>query len=256
MPIARAQWSGWGNLRCASPIVPLAAALVAVESLAAWRGLDWRPARGVAITPVLPAAVLLASLVGWRGLGFSRRQLRAWIEFGTSMVALLVVVGTVYLARGGAPRALLSLLAGATEEELVFRVAAPIAAGGVAAWLLRRPAGDLLAWGTLPRVVAVLTAALTFTAGPGHLAQVGAAAWRTVPFLAVGTLLSYVFLRTGNVLAGLLVHAVLNLATVAYLVGILPRAAWALVVIAALGCFALGAERAGRRLGLVRPVTR
>jgi membrane protease YdiL (CAAX protease family) len=72
-----------------------------------------------------------------------------------------------------------------------------------------------------------------------------------VPFVAVGLLLSYVVLRTGNLVVGLLVHALLNLATVCYLSGSIPRPVWALVVILALAGFARGAERAGRRLGLV-----
>ncbi|MCU1467537.1 MAG: hypothetical protein JWM72_3465 [Actinomycetia bacterium] len=46
----------------------------------------------------------------------------------------------------------------------------------------------------------------SFTLAPGHLAQAGAA-WRLVPFVALGLLLSYVVLRTGNVVVGPEPHA-------------------------------------------------
>ena len=245
------RWSGWWQPQCWPLVVPLAAVVVVVEALAVWTGIAWRTPGGVGVTPVLPAAALLATLVGWPGLGFSHRQLRAWGECAATTLLLLIVVSVVFLARVGPPRALLSFIAGATEEELVFRLAAPLAAGGVAAWAWRRSPIDLLTWGTGPRVVALTVAAATFTVGPGHLSQAGTALWRLLPFVAVGLLLSYVVLRTGNLVVGLLVHALLNLATVCYLSGSIPRPVWALVVILALAGFARGAERAGRRLGLV-----
>jgi membrane protease YdiL (CAAX protease family) len=244
------RWCGWWHPQCWAPVVPLAAAVVAAEGWEVWTGAGWRPAGGVAVTPVLPAAALLATLVGWRAVGFSARQLRAWGECAACTTALLVLMTVVYLARVGPPRALLSLLAGATEEELVFRLAAPLAAGGIAAWIRGRSPVDLPGWGTGPRLVALTVASLSFTVAPGHLAQ-AAAAWRLVPFVALGLLLSYVVLRTGNVVVGLFLHVLLNLATVCYLSGSIPRPAWALVVIVALAGYARGVERAGRRLGLV-----
>jgi membrane protease YdiL (CAAX protease family) len=75
-----------------------------------------------------------------------------------------------------------------------------------------------------------------------------------VPFIAIALLLTYVVLRTGDLLPGMLVHALLNLATVCYLSGGMPRAVWAITVVAGLGIYAWGAETAGRRLGVVLPV--
>ena len=245
------RWQGWSNLSLLGPLVPVAAAIVGVETVAAWAGLAWHPAGGVAVTPVLPVAMLFATLVGWRKLGFSRGQLEAWSGCAAGIALMLVVVSVVFLTRVGPPRALLSFFAGATEEEVVFRLAAPVAAGGIAAFLLGRSPGDLLAWGTAPRAVALTVSALGFTLGPGHIAQVGTAAWRLTPFVAIGLLLSYVVLRTGNLVVGLLLHIVLNLATVCYLSGGITRDMWALLIIAALAGFGLGAERAGRRLGLM-----
>jgi hypothetical protein len=250
----RMRWSGWWNLRCPAAIVPLAAAIVAVEALAVWSGEIWRPLGGPGLTPVLPAVVLLAGLVGWRHLGLSERHLWAWWEFAAVMGTLFVAIGFEFLTHVGPLRELTSFFVGATEEELVFRFAAPLAAGGIAAWLLGRSPGDLLAWGTTPRTVAVVTAAAGFTLMPGHLQQVGGAAWRLVPFVAIALLLTYVVLRTGDLLPGMLVHALLNLATVCYLSGGMPRGLWAITVVVGLGSYAWGAERAGRRLGLVLPV--
>ena len=244
------RWCGWWHPQCWGPVVPLAAAIVAAEAYEVWTGAGWRPDAGVAVTPVLPAAVLLATLVGWRTLGFSARHLRAWGECAACTAALLVIVSVVFLVRVGPPRALFSFLAGATEEELVFRLAAPLAAGGITAWIRRRSPVDLTAWGTGPRIVALTVASVSFTVAPGHLAQAGAV-WRLVPFVALGLLLSYVVLRTGNVVVGLILHVLLNLSTVCYLTGSIPRAAWAFVVIVALAGYARGVERAGRRLGLV-----
>ena len=160
-------------------------------------------------------------------------------------------MSALFLDRVGPPGALFSFFAGATEEELVFRLAAPIAAGGATAWVLRRPPSNLAGWGTAPRVVALAVAGIAFTAGPGHIAQIGTASWRLAPFAAIGVLLTYVVLRTGNLVVGLLVHVVLNLATVCYLDGDLSRVTWATVVVLALIGFARGAERAGFRLGLM-----
>jgi membrane protease YdiL (CAAX protease family) len=246
---ARTTWSGWWELRCESALVPVAGAVVAVETWAAWRGVVWHPLGGPGITPVLGAALLLASLIGFGSLGCSPRQMKAWREYSLAVAALFVFVA-VLVTRAGLGRELASFLLGATEEELVFRLAAPLAFGGTTAWLLHRPAGDLARWGTAPRVVAVVVAAVSFAAGPGHLGEIAGAPWRLAPFITVGILLGYVVLRTGNLVAGLLVHALLNLATVAYLDGEISRLLWALLVVAALVTFARGAERAGRRLGV------
>jgi hypothetical protein len=160
------RWSGWWQPQCWPLVVPLAAVVVVVEALAVWTGIAWRTPGGVGVTPVLPAAALLATLVGWPGLGFSHRQLRAWGECAATTLLLLIVVSVVFLTRVGPPRALLSFIAGATEEELVFRLAAPLAAGGVAAWTMRRSPIDLLSWGTGPRVVALTVPRRRSPSGP------------------------------------------------------------------------------------------
>ena len=89
---------------------------------------------------------------------------------------------------------------------------------------------------------------------PGHLAQVGGPL-ELVPFLAIAMLLTYTVLRTGALVPGIAVHTLLNVATVAYLAHAMPNPAWAAIVIVGLGAYAWGAERAGRRLGRMSPVT-
>ncbi|MFN8035066.1 MAG: hypothetical protein U0V73_03965 [Acidimicrobiia bacterium] len=248
------RWTGWWDLHCPSGFVALAGVIVAVDSVAVWRGLVFRPFGGPGFTPVLPAAVLFAFLLGWSRLGLTERHLAAWWEFGAVGVALLAPLAAAFVVRVGGPGELGSFFVGAAEEELVFRVAAPLAIGGLVAWWLGRAPGRLAGWGTAPRVAAVLTAAATFACTPGHIDQVSGQAWRLVPFVSLALLWTYVVLRTGDVLPGLLAHALLNIATVCYAQGALPRSVWAVTVVVILGAYAWSAERAGRRLGVVQPV--
>jgi hypothetical protein len=250
----RLRWTEWTDLRCPTLAVLLAAAVVGVTALAVWAGLVWRPLGGPGLTPVLPASLLLATFVGWNQLGLSRSDLRVWRETLLIVGGLLVLAGAVYLAGPGSPRELISFGVGSLEEELVFRFAAPLALGGLTAWALGRPAGDLRAWGDGPRAVAVVGAAVTFTCMPGHLAQVSGPL-ELIPFLAIAMLLTYTVLRTGALVPGIAVHALLNIATVAYLAHAMPNPVWAGIVIVGLGSYAWGAERAGRRLGRMAPVT-
>ena len=249
----RLRWSEWTDLRSPTIGVLLAAAVVATTALAVWAGIVWRPLGGPGFTPVLPAAVLLATFVGWNQLGLSASDLRVWRETLIVIAGLSVVVAGIYLVGPGSPRELLAFGVGSLEEELVFRFAAPLALGGLTAWALGRPAGDVRAWGDGPRAVAVVGAAVTFTCMPGHLAQVGGPL-EIVPFLAIAMLLTYTVLRTGALVPGIAVHALLNVATVAYLAGAMPNPVWAATVVLGLGAYAWGAERAGRRLGHMSPV--
>lgn len=232
----------------------LAALVVATTALAVWSGIVYRPLGGPGFTPVLPAALLLAGLVGWNQLGLARSDLAAWRETLLVIAGLVAIVGTLFVMRVGAFHELVAFGVGSLEEELVFRFAAPLALGGLTAWILGRNPGDVRAWGTGPCAVAVVGSAVAFTAMPGHLAQVGGPL-ELVPFLAIAMLLTYTVLRTGALVPGIAVHALLNVATVAYLAGAMPNPAWAAVVIVSLGAYAWGAERAGRRLGRMSPVT-
>ncbi|MGZ8753524.1 MAG: CPBP family glutamic-type intramembrane protease [Acidimicrobiia bacterium] len=249
----RVQWSEWTDLRCQPSAGLLAALVVPTAAIAVWSGILYRPLGGPGFTPAFPAAVILATFVGWNQLGLSATDLRVWRETLLVIGALLAVVGIVFVTRTGTGAELLAFGIGALEEELVFRFAAPLALGGLTAWALGRPLGDLRAWGNGPCAVAVIGSAVVFTCMPGHLAQVDGPL-TLVPFLAIAMLLTYSVLRTGALLPGIAVHALLNVATVAYLDGVIPNPAWVAVVIVGLGAYAWGAERAGRRLGLMSPM--
>jgi membrane protease YdiL (CAAX protease family) len=249
----RVQWSEWTDWLVPPVAVLLAVLVVATAAAAVWSGVILRPLDGPGFTPALPAAVILATFVGWTQLGLGRTELAAWRETLLVIGGLLVAVGLVFVARVGSPGEVLAFGIGSLEEELVFRLAAPLALGGLTAWALGRPVGDLRSWGSGPCAVAVVGSAVVFTCMPGHLAQV-AGPLQLVPFLSIAMLLTYIVLRTGALLPGVAVHALLNLATVAYLEGAIPNPVWAAVVIVGLGAYALGAERAGRRLGLMTPV--
>ncbi len=249
----RVQWSEWNDWRFPPVAVLLSVIVVATAAGAVWSGVILRPIDGPGFTPALPAAIILATFVGWNQLGLARADLRAWRETLIVIGGLLGVVGVVFVARVGSPAEVLAFGIGSLEEELVFRLAAPLALGGITAWALGRPVGELRAWGNGPCAVAVAASAVVFTCMPGHLAQ-AAGPLQLVPFLAIAMLLTYIVLRTGALLPGVAVHALLNLATVAYLAGAIPNLVWASVVIVGLGAYALGAERAGRRLGLMTPV--
>lgn len=251
----RLRWTEWTDLRCSPLVVLLAAGVVGVTAMAVWAGMVWRPLGGPGFTPVLPASLLLAWLVGRRQLGFCRESLAAWREVWVLLGALLAGVSIAYVLGAGSSKEVAAFGVGALEEELVFRFAAPLALGGLTAWVLGRPPGDVRAWGDGPRVVAIAGAAVAFTCMPGHLQQVGDPL-ALVPFLAIAALLTYCVLRTGALGPGVAVHALLNLATVAYLVGAIPPFAWGLVVALGLGLYARGAETAGRRLGHLTPADR
>jgi hypothetical protein len=230
--------------------VLLAVAVLATGSLAVWAGLLWRPLGGPGLTLALPSALFVLTLLGWARARRAARDLLVWWEALAVLVALLLAAGAVLVAGTATPLDFVALGVGALEEELVFRFAAPLALGGLTAWALGRAPGDVRAWGNGPRTVAVIGAALAFTVMPGHLEQM-ATPLHAVPFAALAMLLTYTVLRTGAIVPGVAVHALLNVATVAYLEGTIPRGMWTLFVVAGLGVYAWGADRAGQRLGLI-----
>jgi membrane protease YdiL (CAAX protease family) len=247
-PGAARRWTGWTDRTCSPTVVLLAAVVVATGCLAVWADLLWRPWGGPGLTLALPSAVLVVSLLGWERVCRAARELRVWWESLAVLGALLLATGAVFVAGPGTTFELAALGIGALEEELVFRFAAPLALGGLTAWTLGRPPGDVRAWGDGPRAVAVVGAAAVFTAMPGHLEQMSSPL-HALPFAALAMLLTYTVLRTGAVVPGVAAHALLNIATVAYLQGSIPRGLWSALVVAGLGTYAWGADRAGRRLG-------
>lgn len=249
---SRWRWQHWTTFGRSDALVAVAAVVVAATIVAVWRGEVLRPWAGPGFTPVLPLSIGLGLLVGSRHLGLRRRDRRAWAPtFGLLATALAVTAAT-FVAQVGPPTEAFAFLVGALEEELVFRLALPLATGGITALVLGRPGADPARWGTAPRVVALVTAGIAFVVMPGHLDQMDHLL-AAIPFAATALLFTYVVLRTGALLPGVLAHAALNLATACFLAGAISRPLWSLAVVVVLAAYARGSEVAGRRLGYLQP---
>jgi membrane protease YdiL (CAAX protease family) len=75
-----------------------------------------------------------------------------------------------------------------------------------------------------------------------------------LPFVALGMVLGYAVLRTGALFPATVVHALLNLATIATFTGEMSATLRSALSAAALVALVLGTVVAGRRLGIFRPV--
>ena len=170
------------------------------------------------MSPAIPLGVLLAFMVGTKRLGLDRANLLAWREF-------LVVSGTAllfgmlqYSMNLGGTREAFGLSLAALGEELVYRLAVLILVGAACAALVGRNWRNAEDWGVGPGIVALLAAGLVFTLLPGHVAQMSDGL-HALPFACLGVVLGYAVLRTGALLPAAVVHALLNLATIAALEG-------------------------------------
>ena len=141
----------------------------------------------------------------------------------------------------------------ALGEELVYRLAVLIVVGVVVPRCSGAP-------GATPRTGAPARASLrrsraawSFSLLPGHIAQMSGAL-TALPFASLGVVLGYAVLRTGALLPAAVVHAFLNLATIAVIAGdvsVEMRTAFAFVALVAL---VSGTIVAGLRLGILRKV--
>src|SRR4029450_6799128 len=110
------------------------------------------------------------------------------------------------------------LILAALGEELVYRLAVLILVGAGTAKLLGRNWRNAEDWGVGPGLVALLAAGLVFTLLPGHVAQMSDTL-HALPFACLGVVLGYAVLRTGALFPATVVHALLNLATIAAIAG-------------------------------------
>ena len=104
-----------------------------------------------------------------------------------------------------------------------------------------------------PGIVALLAGGLIFTLLPGHVAQMSGAL-TALPFASLGVVLGYAVLRTGALLPAVVVHAFLNIATIAVIVGEVSAGTRAALALAALVALVSGTIVAGQRLGMLRRV--
>jgi membrane protease YdiL (CAAX protease family) len=246
-------WRRWTRWHLTPVIVALAAAVVAVDVITAWRDIDIGSLGRVGMSPALPLGIVLACMVGLRRLGLDRANLLAWREF-------LVVSGGVllwgifqYSQKIGGFAEAIGLVLGALDEELVYRLAVLIIVGAACAAVLRRNWRNPEDWGLGPGLLAMLASGVVFMLLPGHVAQMSSTT-RALPFVALGIILAYAVLRTGALFPAVVVHALLNLATIAALTDhVSPtwRVLFAAVVLVTL---VLATIVAGVRLGILERV--
>jgi hypothetical protein len=250
------RWRSWTRWPLSLPIVGLALLTVVVDVGTAWANISIGSLGRVPISPALPLGILLAVLVGLRRLGLDPANRRAWREFLAVTSVALVYAGWSYAVKIGGPAESVGLVIAALGEELVYRLAVLIVVGVAVAAVLRRPWRNAEDWGAIPGIVALLAGGLVFTLLPGHIAQMNGAL-TALPFASLGVVLGYAVLRTGALLPAAVVHAFLNIATIAVIVGEVSvgmRTAFAFVALVAL---VSGTTVAGVRLGMLRraPIT-
>jgi membrane protease YdiL (CAAX protease family) len=245
------RWRSWTRWPLSLPIVVLAFATVVIDVGTAWADVSLAYLGRVPVSPALPLGIALALAIGLRRLGLDPANRWAWREFlAVSSVALAYAASSYAVNIGGTAEAV-GLIIAALGEELVYRLAVLIVVGAVAAKLFGRPWRNAEDWGLVPGIVALLAGGLVFTLLPGHIAQMSSTL-TALPFASLGVVLGYAVLRTGALLPAVVVHAFLNIATIAVLVGdvsIEMRTSFAVVALVAL---VSGTIVAGVRLGILR----
>ena len=247
------RWCRWTRWPISRAVVALAVVTVAVDIVTAWADVSLGSLGAVPISPALPLGLALAAAIGFRRLGLDRANLAAWREFLLVGGAALLFGMVQYTRYPNGLADAFGLIVGALGEELVYRLAVLVAVGAVTARLLGRNWRNSEDWGAVPGVTALLAAGVVFTLLPGHLAQMSDTL-HALPFACLGLVLGYAVLRTGALFPAAVVHALLNLATIAALrgdVSIPMRGALAAVALIAL---VLATVVAGMRLGILRRV--
>ncbi|MEX1008545.1 MAG: type II CAAX endopeptidase family protein [Acidimicrobiia bacterium] len=247
------RWCRWTRLPLTPGILVVAALTIVIDVVTAWDDISLGHLGRVSISPALPLGALLAFMVGVRRLGLDRANLLAWREFLVVSSAALVFGLLQYTVNLGGSREAFGLVLAALGEELVYRLAVLIIVGAACAALVGRNWRNAEDWGVGPGIVALLAAGLVFTLLPGHISQMSDGL-HALPFACLGVVLGYAVLRTGALLPAAVVHALLNLATIAALEGQVSAGVRSLLAAFALVALVLATIVAGRRLGILRPV--
>ena len=246
------RWCRWTRLPLTPAILVVAALTVVVDVTTAWLDIGFGHLGRVSVSPAILLGVLLAIMVGTKRLGLDRANLHAWREF-------LVVSGTAllfgmlqYSRNLGGTREAFGLSLAALGEELVYRLAVLILVGATCAAIARRNWRNAEDWGVGPGIVALVAAGLVFTLLPGHVAQISDGL-HALPFACLGLVLGYAVLRAGALLPAAVVHALLNLATIAAFEGEVSPAVRTALAASALSALVLATIVVGVRLGILRP---
>jgi membrane protease YdiL (CAAX protease family) len=247
------QWCRWTRFPLSPTIVAVAALTVGFDVVTAWQGVNLGYLGAVPISPTLPIELLLVALVGWRRVGLDRTNLEAWREF-LAIAGAALLFGVIEYSRhiGGFAEAV-GLVLAALDEEIVYRLAVLVLVGATVAKLSGRNWRNSEDWGVGPGLAAITASGVVFTVLPGHVAQMSDTL-HALPFVCLGMVLGYAMLRTGALLPAVVVHALLNLATIAAFAGEISTALRTAMAATALIALVVGTVVAGRRLGLFRLV--
>jgi hypothetical protein len=247
------RWCRWTRWPLTGPILAVAALTVTFDVVTAWLDFNVGYLGRVPVSPTLPIEFVLVGMVGWRRLGLDRTNLVAWREFLLiAGAALLFGVWQYSLHIGGFAEAM-GLVLAALDEEVVYRLAVLILVGATVAKLCGRHWRNAEDWGVAPGLAAIIASGAVFTVLPGHVAQMSDTL-HALPFVCLGMVLGYAMLRTGALVPAVVVHALLNLATIAAFNGEISVGVRTALAATALVALVLGTVVAGRRLGLFRLV--
>ena len=243
------RWQGWADWSLTVPALLLAAVAVILDVATAWTDVSLGSLGRIAVSPALPLALGFVAILSGARRTPGRGSAHAWREFGVGVGAVLVIATLGYAVLLTRPAEAVGLVVAAVGEELVFRLAAVLVVGAVCARLLGRDWRSPRHWGAAPGFVGLGVAAVVFSLLPGHVAQMTTLT-RSLSFASLALLLGYTVLRTGAVWPAIVVHALINVMTLAAWQG----SGLALVRLAmaagALGALVAATEVAGRRLGL------
>ncbi len=247
------RWCRWTRLPLTPAILVVAAFTVVIDVGTAWADVGFGHLGRVSVSPAIPLGILLAVMVGLRRLGLDRANLMAWREFLVVSGAALVYGLVQYSMNLGGTDEAFGLAIAALGEELVYRLAVLILVGAACAAIVGRNWRNAEDWGVGPGIIALVSAGVVFTLLPGHVAQMSDAL-HALPFACLGVVLGYAVLRTGALFPAAVVHALLNLATIAALEGQVTPLVRGALATAALVTLVLATVVAGVRLGILVPV--
>lgn len=245
------RWRSWTRWPLTLPLVLLALVTVIVDIATAWLDVSLGSLGRVPISPALPLGILLALAVGLRRLGLDPANRWAWREFLLVSTIALVWAGYRYSVHIGGTAEAVGLVVAALGEELVYRLAALIVVGALVARLTGHNWRNSEDWGPVAGITALVAGGLIFTLLPGHVGQMNSAL-TALPFASLGVVLGYAVLRTGALLPAVVVHAFLNIATIAVLAGEVSVEMRTALAVSALVALVSGTIVAGLRLGMLR----
>ncbi len=247
------RWCRWTRWPLTPGLLVLAAITVVVDVATAWADVSLGHLGAVPVSPALPLGVALAVALGLRRVGLDRVNLEAWREFLVIGGAAMLFGVYEFAQHPDGLADALGLLVGALGEELVYRLAVLVLVGAAGARLLGRNWRNSEDWGVLPGLGALFAAGFVFMLLPGHVAQMSDAL-HALPFACLGTVLGYAVLRTGALLPATVVHALLNLTTIAALAGGVTVGLRSAIAALSLVALVLATIVAGMRMGLLRRV--